>query len=711
MNRAVPLLLVCAVLLACGTTQPRAVPFPVTRVTMYDSGVAQFERVAEVQGAPALAIPVNLAHLDDLLATLVLGTDGGVKVRGVRYPTALNLGQARAASSFAAALAQRQEEDGGLHALESYLDALTGTLVRVEGAGGRVVVGTVMDCVPRGSEGGEADAAAGGGSADKSAGSGPRSLLVAGENGALEWLDLADIVRVVPISKREGDGISGFARQLGKANGWEESQVTVQLAGGASGRLAAGYVRQAPVWRTSYKVLLDDAKITLETWAVVHNDTDEDWDSVLLTLVSGLPDSYVMSMATPRYAERPSLDTQNGLNMMPQLGAQTPDSLLYSEVVSISYAYGGSIGYGVAGMGAGGGRSAIVRGGAVTRSASGLAGSRDSSLLRVGESAFEEQTEPRVEEEISTYTALERVSIPGRSSGMVPLLRRTVPARAFTLADGWAEPGQCVRLENDTGLVLQAGVASFYVAGRFRGQSEVGRLEPGDLSVICFGKDPDIQASRKTDVAARPKAAEWRDGRLWVHELQTTTMDFSVRNRSGAVRAAALPVSHRLNGRIVSPQGHEEGEGNRLVFLEVPARGDVQQRVVVEEGVMSEIPVDSAGLKRLVDAEEIAADQKSVLRQALGTLQGREKVLEKSAAALREAGKRQAAIDRRKEALAALPQGAGTTRPAEQMLSEVAVAQKELERLEAERERLDLSAAELVEKAREALETLPPPRK
>ncbi len=708
MASRIMLLLVALSLVSCETTRPQVAAFPVTRVTMYDSGVAQFERVAEVQGGTALAIPVNLAHLDDLLATLVLGTEGGVKVRGVRYPTALNLGQARAASSFAAALAQKKEEEGGLNALESYLDALTGTLVRVEGRGGRVVVGTIMDCVPRGGTAPTDASVEDGSGGSKTSGAGS-SLLVAAENGTLEWLDLADIERLVPVSRREGDGIAGFARQLGKANGWEESQVTVELGRGASGRLAAGYVRQAPVWRTSYKVIVEDGRITLETWAVVHNDTDEAWDSVQLTLVSGLPDSYVMSMATPRYAERSSLDTQNGLNMMPQLGAQTPDMLLYSEIVSISYAYGGTVGYGGAGMGAGEGRSASIRMSSATVAADRLQGERDSSLLQVGESAFEERAEPRVEEEISTYTALEKVSIPGRSSGMVPLLRRTVPARAFTMADGWSEPLQCVRLENDTGLVLQAGVASFYVNGRFRGQAEVARLEPGDLSVVCFGKDPDIQASRRADVQTRPKAAEWRNGRLWVHALQTTTTDFSVMNRAGAVRSTALPITHRANGRIVSPQGHEEGDGYRLLFLEVPGRQDVQQRVVVEEGVMNEVAVDTLGLKRLTEAEEVPEEQKQVLRPSLLLLQERDRVLEKSAAAARESGKRQAAIDRRKEALASLPQGAGTTRPAEQMLSEVAAAQKEIERLDAEREKLDLTAEELLVKARENLESLPIP--
>ena len=90
--------------------------------------------------------------------------------------------------------------------------------------------------------------------------------------------------------------------------------------------------------------------IWLEAWAVVHNDTGEDWDEVEMTLLSGLPRSYVMSLASPRYQQREGLTLQNDGEMMPQLGAATPDSLLYEWEL-----YGGTGSLGMIGHGSGGG--------------------------------------------------------------------------------------------------------------------------------------------------------------------------------------------------------------------------------------------------------------------------------------------------------------------------------------------------------------------
>ena len=85
------------------------VEFGTTHVTLYDCGLAQIERQAEIQGESSLTISVEQAHVDDLLASLVLATDGSVKVKGVKFPGMQNLGQAVASSSFAASMLDGSE--------------------------------------------------------------------------------------------------------------------------------------------------------------------------------------------------------------------------------------------------------------------------------------------------------------------------------------------------------------------------------------------------------------------------------------------------------------------------------------------------------------------------------------------------------------------------------------------------------------------------
>src|SRR5690606_20513246 len=67
--------------------------------------------------------------------------------------------------------------------------------------------------------------------------------------------------------------------------------------------ITLGYIAEAPLWRASYRLVLDDGAATLQGWALIHNDTEEDWRGVTLELVNGQPDSFLFPLAAPRYAE------------------------------------------------------------------------------------------------------------------------------------------------------------------------------------------------------------------------------------------------------------------------------------------------------------------------------------------------------------------------------------------------------------------------
>ena len=53
--------------------------------------------------------------------------------------------------------------------------------------------------------------------------------------------------------------------------------------------MTLGYVAETPVWRTTYRLVLDDTGKSgvLEGWALIHNDTDEDWRGVRVELANG----------------------------------------------------------------------------------------------------------------------------------------------------------------------------------------------------------------------------------------------------------------------------------------------------------------------------------------------------------------------------------------------------------------------------------------
>jgi hypothetical protein len=694
-SHALAVLIAAALGLGCTTAHTIARPaFGTTHVTLYDCGLAQIERQADVEGASKLTIDVEQAHLDDLLASLVLATDGTVKVKGVGFPGVQNLGQAVASSGFANSML---DGSGGLEMpadLIGYARALVGTSVVIRDAKGGEMKGTILDAVlPPGQEpDGEGHVAP----ADP-------IMVVVTASGALRWVPLSTVSEVAPASQLEASSIKNFAAALGQANGFNETTLVLETTPESKGKLAASYVRQIPVWRTVYKTRVVEGKVILEAWAVVHNDTSEDWIDVSMTLVSGLPSSYVFSVASPRYSHREIVEAPGGEGeMMPQLGAMTPDALLYDWDIyhADSFGYGGlgGGGYG-AGYGYGlGSMGTIGHGG-------GGYGEAASSLLVVGESAAEEGMYAEVEKEISTYTAMSTVTLPSGGTSLVPLIQRELPGEAFTMLSRGDAPSSCVRIENTTGLVLQPGMSSFYIDGRFRGQDDLDRLEPGDVRVLCYGEDMDVEFDTETTVEEAHAALEWRNDALWVHTLRTTTTDYTIENFAGQPRDLAIEITHIANGRVISPKEllTTDLDTRKLHPFPVEPRSKTEKRIVIEEGVMTHVPLDLASFDRILDAGTLPEGYAKALEAGRPVLEDKKKleaqVAEKEKA-IRELDEK---VTWQKDLLASVPQTDGKSKAVDTILAEIMDAKKRSATLAKEIEALveKIAAQEL--KAKEVL--------
>ena len=84
----------------------------------------------------------------------------------------------------------------------------------------------------------------------------------------------------------------------------QKKAVSLHFAGEGKRKVEVGYVVENPIWKTSYRLVLDkdgEKKPYLQGWAVVENPTDEDWNAVTMALVSGRPISFKMDLYNPLY--------------------------------------------------------------------------------------------------------------------------------------------------------------------------------------------------------------------------------------------------------------------------------------------------------------------------------------------------------------------------------------------------------------------------
>src|SRR5262249_59723251 len=105
---------------------------------------------------------------------------------------------------------------------------------------------------------------------------------------------------------------------LATAHDADKKTITLNFAGKGRRRVRASYMLEAPIWKTSYRLVLsDDKKPYLQGWATVENTTENDWKDVRLSLVSGRPISFIMDLYTPIYIPRPTEELELYASLRP----------------------------------------------------------------------------------------------------------------------------------------------------------------------------------------------------------------------------------------------------------------------------------------------------------------------------------------------------------------------------------------------------------
>ena len=91
--------------------------------------------------------------------------------------------------------------------------------------------------------------------------------------------------------------------------------VVMELDGGVHD-LAVGYIAEAPVWRPSYRLVLQKEKVRLQVWGIVQNLSGEDWKNARLTLVADAPLALQTGLETAVIPSRPVLAEGNEVIMV-----------------------------------------------------------------------------------------------------------------------------------------------------------------------------------------------------------------------------------------------------------------------------------------------------------------------------------------------------------------------------------------------------------
>jgi hypothetical protein len=679
---------------ACQLTPPQspasAPVLPLRTVRLYETGVGYFERSGSLEQPVPTTLPVPSGHLDDALKTLVVLDRGGkALVSGIEFPSSVSAGLARALASLPT------EGDAPL-GFQQLLAGMRGAAVEVV-ANGALHRGRLVDVVETTEDGIAVKAASGAAEAQadhadsKEAHTKKLTLLLVTGAGAIERWPAAQVDSVRPVdpgyASRLGTALDALSAQGARA----ERRLSVLSRGGP---VTLGYVAEAPVWRTTYRIVLgNDGGGTLQGWALIHNDTDEDWRAVRVELANGRPDSFLFPLAAPRYARRSLVTPEDSLATVPQLIGTTVDAI-WGEPEEVK----GAGGLGVSGVGEGGGGS----GSGFGIGHGGIAGSSSrttsSDLLQVGNLAGIARASGTEAGALFVYSIPQPVDLGARASALVPFVSQAVDARPITWVDGPGEPARsAVRFVNSTTQTLPAGPIAFFADGGFSGESMLARLKPGERRYVTFGADLDLDlTTTQSKSVEEPKRLVYgKEGHvLREHAIRTSGFTYAIENRSGLPRAVFLAMSLENNATIDGPDEVDfDTESSRPVLVfRVDARKKVERRAHAVEGIQRSLSFQSltaAKMTELASASTLPASDRAAANEAAARLREAEDAASANGKAQADEATVGKDIERLRDHMKALSgdgRAAGATNP---FAARVLADEDRLQALRKKREELD----------------------
>src|SRR6185369_7001854 len=145
------------------------------------------------------------------------------------------------------------------------------------------------------------------------------ALVIASEGGELMSFDLAEVRSIKLIDEGTRRDVSEFANATASARRRDAKTIVVTSDGAGSREMLVSYTIAAPIWKTTYRVVLDSqGKPFFQGWAIVDNVSEEDWNNISLSLVSGSPVSFIQPIQKPFYRYRPVVPMPDDLKLDPQ---------------------------------------------------------------------------------------------------------------------------------------------------------------------------------------------------------------------------------------------------------------------------------------------------------------------------------------------------------------------------------------------------------
>lgn len=577
-SHAHPALAATAAEAKASDTPARISTLPLSEVILYSSGIGYFERNGEVEGHAKVDLRFKVDDINDLLKSMVVQDLDGGHVSTVTYGSRDPIN--KTLKSFGIDLTDNPT-------LGQLLDQIRGEAVEVMRPG--PLAGTILGV--------------------------EKKIQPAGENKTVEveFLNLltTDGLQSVPLSqvqriKLNNDRLNGELRQaleaLATSHDTQKKTVSVDFDGSGKRKVAVSYIAQTPVWKTSYRLVLDDKdQPFLQGWAIVENTTDEDWNNVRLSLVSGRPISFTMDLYQPLYTTRPLVEPELYLSLRPQVYgdaiegkalAQGADKAGADRRDNNAFFAGQSERARAAGLGGAGvpqapRASANLAAKSLRAEDGALMEKREMLGRRLSlERGVSSSTQTAEAGELFQYSITAPVTLARQQSAMLPIINQKVHGEKISIYNPGSHdkhPLNGLRFKNTSSLHLMQGPITVFDGGTYAGDARIEDLAAGQDRLLSYALDLKTEIEPLVTTSASDLVSvKIQKGVLIAGRKAREEKTYTIKNRDQKKKRVLIEHPFRADWQLIEPK--EPDERSREVYrFAVNVDGEKSSKLVVRE--------------------------------------------------------------------------------------------------------------------------------
>jgi len=562
--------------------------YRIEAITLSSGGLAEIRRGVSITDGAKHSFDVPLDQVSDILKSLlVYDGAGGVASVSLDGPSSLE-------ETFRGLPFTRDD----ITALPRLLGALQGIPVRVA-SGGRTVEGMVL--------GVEFEPAA-----EDEKGERTPILSIMTEAGQIAVLRLRSDTQLDILDETMRDKLRTVAVASGKTRVEDTRTISIALQNGEPRDVWLDYVVPAPIWKTSYRLILDaEGTARLQAWAIIENATGEDWSNVGLTLSSGTPVTLSQRLYDRYWSNRYEVPV-----VAQSEAPVTPDQYKSAEFDE---------------------NVARFASGSVALETMAIAPAPASAPMTKSPSRPVEQAAAAEGQTAATYQLPGTIDLAAGQTLSVPYIDADLSAERIALFQperGATYPIAAIRLKNTTAATLPPGIVTVYAPNEegYAGDAQLMGLPTDETRMLSFAADRKVEISTEQGRDQTSYRATLAEGVLRVSSTTLSQTTYTVKGAADAPRTVIIEQPRRDGWVFASDALVETTPTHYRLRVEVKAGATAEVKVSFSRDNSEKIALVDTDSNELLYWSSLIKDPKTTA--VLADLVERRQALSRAEAAL-----------------------------------------------------------------------------